>query len=78
MPFGIKKKGDMQNMSNICDRAVIHMGAESKKHIIDFQSKLADQAVSKLKGYTADELKSVKNDLIVHIGRSEFRVPIAV
>ena len=65
-------------MSNTCSSAVIHMGANSKKYIKEFQTTLANRAVATIDHYSASELKTIKGNIrIIHIGRKEFQLPIA-
>lgn len=65
-------------MSNTCSSAVIHMGANSKKFIKEFQTSFANHATAPLGHCSASELKTIKENIrIIHIGRKEFQLPIA-
>ena len=50
-------------MSNTCSSAVIHMGANSKKFIKEFQTSFANHVTAPLGHCSASELKTIKENI---------------
>ena len=50
----------MSVANNICSSAVIHTGADSSRHIHEFQKSLADNIVIQLRHYSAAELRRIR------------------
>jgi len=50
----------MSVANNVCSSAVIHTGANSSRHIHEFQKSLADNMIVQLRRYSAAELRRIR------------------